>query len=194
MSDNSVIRYSSMMKSQFEALQANLQPLVPYGYYIIADGGFMAMPWIVANYPASKADKPGCSEFNAAVAATRHGVERAYGQLKMRFKILGGRSSFNSVDTVVHMNMAAIVLHNANLDTEAKHSALQRGPYPVSDGAPIGAVHLQQRDYAALLQFEVSGSGLSRMAWPEKLTRTAGQAVRRAVAIEFLGTPDNTYL
>lgn len=194
MSDSSVLRYSSFLKTQFQSLQTNLQPLVPFGYYVIADAGFMALPWVVANYTGTKLKNKDCCKFNDAIAATRHGVERAYGQLKGRFKILGGRSSFNSVETVVKMNTAAVVLHNSNLDTEARHSVFQRGPYPVSDGGPVDAVHMQQRDYAALVQFEVSGSGIERMAWPEKLTREAGHAVRRAAAVELLGTPGNIHL
>ena len=194
MSDGSVLRYSSFNQTQFMALQLGEPPIIPYGYCVIADGGFMALPWIVANYSSKQAEKPACAAFNVAVAATRHGVERAYGQLKARFKILGGRSSFNSVETVVDMNMAAVILHNANLDVEARHSHFVRGPAPVSGGAGVSGVARAQREYSAVLQHEVSGSGLTRVAWPERLTRVAGQSVRRAMAIDLLGTADTEFL
>ena len=185
--DARVLRYSGMLREQFQCVMHGQDPPIPYGYFIIADGGFMALPWVVSNYQGVDLRFKEARRFNNAVAATRHGVERAYGQLKARFKILSGRQSFNSIEQVSRMVWAAVVLHNANLDFESTHEALVRGPATVSDGEPCANVIEQQRQFAEVLQAEAAQSDLDLMAWPERLTRSAGKAVRRSVALDTLG-------
>ena len=185
--DSTVLRYSSFNREQFSALCNGQLPAVPYGYIIIADGGFMALPWVVSNYSGTSNLHEHCAAFNNAVAATRHGVERAYGQLKRRFKILGGRSSFNGGETVVKMNEAGVILHNANLDTEARHSSLIRGMMPVSDGAPVPAVARAQKEYAEVVQDLHASNPIDPASWPERVTRIAGKAIRAEVAKATLG-------
>lgn len=193
--DSTVIRFCELTRAQFMALCERTLPPIPYGYYLIADGGFMALPWVISNYRAAQCrSSSNCGQFNNLVAATRHGIERAYGQVKGRFKILGGRSSFNSIDTVVKMNYAAVVLHNANLDVESRYAALVRGPIGAGSGEPLDCVVRAHREYARIVAEEHDDDPMSPSDWPVALTRQAGMAVRRGLVQHVLGVKDDPHI
>lgn len=91
------------------------------------------------------------------------------------------------------MVWAAVVLHNSNLDFESAHEALARGPPVSSDGEPCVNVIEQRRQFADVLQAEAAQSDLDLMAWPERLARSAGKAVRRSVALDTLQVQRSSY-
>lgn len=112
----------------------------------------------------------------------------------MRYKLIGGRTSFHSVAAARDLNIAAIVLHNANLETEASSQHIARGPIPVAGGGINLSVAIAQREYTAVVLDGADQVSDQHNTWPINLTRTAGYAVRRAVAQHALNNYDSTHL
>lgn len=179
MSDTSVLRTSHLASTQHLRVQAGMQPPIPYGKFLLADGGFTLCPWVVMNYTELECAKdPACQRFNTYVSKSRAIVERAFGQIKMRYKRIGGRTSFDRKERVCIMVRAACVLHNLTLETE---STVFASPRIETDCPTLPAV-----DGVAELQKAHTVPAEGSYLGADSNVREAARNVRKLVANDAL--------
>lgn len=179
MADTTVLCTSTLATTQTVFARDAKLPPVPYGYFLLADAGFASLPWVVQNYSTLHCTEcTACQKFNNCIGRGRGIVERAYGQLKMRFKRLGGRASFDRKEQVARMVRACCGLHNLNINMEAELFGASRLRCTHEVAAPLDAV--------AALQFRHTAPPLGVRLGADQAVREAAYAVRRAVANDAL--------
>ena len=179
MADTTVLRTSSLATAQVIKSRANATPPIRYGFFLLADAGFASLPWVVQNYTAIQCQKsPGCRKFNHCIGRGRGIVERAYGMLKMRFKRIGGRSSFDRKEQVSRFVRVCCALHNLAIDMESTLFQAQRVRGNVEVGAATAGV--------AAAQFAGRAPASGSRIGADRATREAGYRVRQIVANDTL--------
>lgn len=175
MADTTVLCTSKLATSQTVRARQSKLPPIPYGYFLLADVGFASLPWVVQNYSTLHCtDSAACQKFNNCIGRGRGIVERAYGQLKMRFKRLGGRSSHDRKEQVARMVRVCCGLHNLNIDMEAELFGALRVRFKGQVVAPLPEVVRLQHLHTA----PTVGARLGA----DQAVREAAYAVRREVA------------
>lgn len=179
MADTTVLRSSMLASEQVQMVRMQQSPPIPFGYFLLADAGFATMPWVVQNYTDVQCTASlGCRKFNHCIARGRGIVERAYGQLKMRFKRLGGRTSYDRKEQVVRYVRACCALHNLNIIMEGELFSVSRVQRSAEVLQPVAGV--------AALQFAHTVPSDGAYIGSDKNMRLAGQAVRRLIANDAL--------
>lgn len=177
MSDSHVLRGSSLVRTHLQLMIADRAPLVQHGRYILADGGFAMLPFMLQNFPKTETRLGRDMQkrtFNHWVGTARGVVERAFGQLKQRFKRLGGRSSYDRKERVVQMVEAACALHNLHIRIELEHGISRVPPHE----------HIAMTtdpEVCALQRYHTVPSGGNLLGSDQKV-REAANTIRQRVA------------
>ena len=80
--------------------------------YILGDGGYPNLPWLVTVFPGHDTNLPSAQRrFNFAHSSARNVIERAFGRLKGRWRILMSKLR-HKVEFVPAIIMACVILHN----------------------------------------------------------------------------------
>ncbi|OWZ00228.1 hypothetical protein PHMEG_00028632 [Phytophthora megakarya] len=96
-------------------LGTTMDKVIPPGTHMIADAGYAIRPWLMTPYPetfdgAYRDTKT--RRFNFAHSSTRMVVERAFGVVKERFRVLNACIDVDDVGRAVDIIATSIVLHN----------------------------------------------------------------------------------
>ena len=79
--------------------------------YLLGDAGYALSASIIVPYPGERLT-PEQEHFNFVHSSTRMCVERAFGMLKMRWRILNGKVCVRDPYVVSHYTSCACILHN----------------------------------------------------------------------------------
>ncbi|MCO5587705.1 hypothetical protein L7F22_041656 [Adiantum nelumboides] len=96
-------------------------PGVPYGQhqqireYIIGDGGYLNLPWLVIPYPVADTD-PCVQTFNYKLSSNRIVIEHTFGHLKQMWGYLQQRVRNPDVDFLPSIIVSCSILHNIWVD------------------------------------------------------------------------------
>lgn len=143
----------------------------PMSYMIICDAAYECTRYTLPAFKESETHgKAWRSKFNTKVAKTRNSVERAFGRLKNKFRVLL-KAIEVSQDVLVHVIRACVVLHNM-----CQH---YKAPDPVADDELDGML---QGYYANLGRTTPLGTHA------EPHGETEGRRVRRCV-VQQVNTP-----
>jgi len=114
----------------------NPDELCPGGGYIIADSAYGLSPWLITPYPHDTTDV--CERnFNYILSSMRMVIERAYGKLKGRWRILADgvmSSSYRRCVRIVHVCCILHVLCIDNGDILPEEEALNTGQFDGGNG------------------------------------------------------------
>ncbi|MCO5576673.1 hypothetical protein L7F22_030488 [Adiantum nelumboides] len=84
--------------------------------YIVGDGGYVLLPWLVIPYPRAMLQSTSHRRYNFLHSSTRIVVERAFGRLKETWKFLGGTVRCPNLLTLPSTIQACCILHNMLMD------------------------------------------------------------------------------
>ncbi|KAI5073910.1 hypothetical protein GOP47_0011923 [Adiantum capillus-veneris] len=89
---------------------------IPFGRqliweYILGDGGYLNLPWLVIPFPASDIDEH-TQKFNFKLSSTRIAVERTFGRLKQMWGYLHQRIKQPYVELLPRIIATCCILHN----------------------------------------------------------------------------------
>ena len=80
--------------------------------YLLADGGYPNLPWLITVFPGHDTDlSTSQRRFNFAHSSARTVIERAFGRLKGRWRILMSKLR-HKVEFVPAIIMCCVTLHN----------------------------------------------------------------------------------
>lgn len=124
MADPTVLKGSDLVRAHLSRVENDDTPLIEFGKLILADGGFAQLPWLLQSYTAEEeAAHAWRAGLNGRIGRGRGIVERAFGQMKNRFKRIGGRSSCDRKERVVQMVKACCALQNLTINMEVELGA-----------------------------------------------------------------------
>ncbi|XP_036139699.1 protein ANTAGONIST OF LIKE HETEROCHROMATIN PROTEIN 1-like [Monomorium pharaonis] len=106
--DSRVLRRSPL----YEAASVNQAMLFPNQTFILGDSAYPSLPWLVSPYKDNGHLSPQQVEFNYMISSTRISVERAFGQLKGRFRRIKFFNEYRTLPFIINTVVAACILHN----------------------------------------------------------------------------------
>lgn len=110
--DSRVLRRSPMYETAF----ANQIQLFPDETFLIGDSAYPSLPWLVPPYKDNGHLTPQQIEFNYMLSSTRMSVERAFGNLKGRFRRIKFFNEYRQMPFIINVVVAACILHNYCID------------------------------------------------------------------------------
>ena len=84
--------------------------------YLVGDAGYPLKPYMMIPYPLNQLTQRKNREYNFKHSSTRMCVERSFGQLKNRWRVLGDTMRVRNMDKVQDIIFACVILHNLCLD------------------------------------------------------------------------------
>ncbi|MCO5594504.1 hypothetical protein L7F22_048536 [Adiantum nelumboides] len=78
--------------------------------YIISDGGYMDLPWLMTPFPGTQLDEQ-TQRFNFKLSSTRIVVERTFGQLKQIWRYLHQRIKQPDIELLSDIITTCCILH-----------------------------------------------------------------------------------
>lgn len=155
---------------QRAALEVPVPPATPGGparvarlpLQVVADSAYTATEFVLPAFQDSTADVGPRRTFNLAHARTRNVIERAFGLLKARWRILLRRID-TKLSTTVHIIAACCILHNicvkAGLEEDAEVAAEARRLLAESEAARAAAAAARAAGPPAREQWNSSTHG-----------------------------------
>lgn len=158
-----------------------LQVLAGAGKFYLVDSGYPNRPGYLAPYRTTRyhleefqnAEEPQGKEelFNYAHSSLRNCIERAFGVLKQKFRILMGIPSYN-LQTQTHIVVACMALHNfirlsqerdrhfARCDRDPNYvTAVAFVQQPPTEEAPVVVDNQQMNEFRDLIAFQMFHGG-----------------------------------
>lgn len=90
--------------------------IMPRGLHLLGDSGYSLREVMMTPYDFNSLDNFPTRKYNKVHAQTRGVIERAFGQLKCRWRILKGILAMKTPESVARTIAAAVVLHNLSID------------------------------------------------------------------------------
>ena len=154
-----------------------LQVLAGAGKFYLVDSGYPNRPGYLAPYRTTRyhleefqnAEEPQGKEelFNYAHSSLRNCIERAFGVLKQKFRILMGIPSYN-LQTQTHIVVACMALHNfirLSQERDRHFARCDRDPnyvpaaasvqQPPTEEAPVVLDNQQMNEFRDLIAFQM---------------------------------------
>ena len=104
---------SVFLESGFGKVHASI---IPKGMFILADAGYTLSERMITPYPTGDDAPPEHVLFNKLHSKTRMPVERAFGALKGRWRILNKTLESTNIQTICKVIRCCILLHNLTLN------------------------------------------------------------------------------
>lgn len=119
----------------YETANINKEILFPSQTFLLGDSAYPCLSWLVPPFRDNGHLSPQQTEFNFMHSSTRIVVERAFGQLKGRFRRIKFFTEYRDISFITNTVVAACILHNYCI---AKNDAYDFPEYIDNDFINIG--------------------------------------------------------
>jgi hypothetical protein len=85
---------------------------IPAGHFIVGDGGYVLLPWLMIPYQTPQTNTVERSYYNKALSQQRVKIEQAFGRLKARWRKLLTRMDMDNQEHAQLFIASAFLLHN----------------------------------------------------------------------------------
>jgi len=96
----------------YETANTNKEILFPSRTFLLGDSAYPCLPWLVPPFRDNGHLTPQQTEFNFMHSSTRIVVEKAFGQLKGRFRRVKFFTEYRDISFITNTVVAACILHN----------------------------------------------------------------------------------
>lgn len=96
----------------YETATTNQAILFPNDTFLISDLAYPSLPWLVPPFKDNGHLNPQQVEFNYMISSTRMCVEKAFGQLKGRFRCIKFFTEYPDLPFITNTVVAACIIHN----------------------------------------------------------------------------------
>jgi len=96
----------------YETVNTNKEILFPGRTFLLGDSAYPCLPWLVPSFRDNGHLTPQQTEFNFMHSSTRIVVEKAFGQLKGRFRRVKFFTEYRDISFITNTVVAACILHN----------------------------------------------------------------------------------
>ena len=85
---------------------------IPFKPFLLGDAGYPLLPWLMTPFLANQSLSQAQQNYNFWHSSTRMVVERAFGMLKNRWRLLLGKSRIRDPSRMCKVVAACVALHN----------------------------------------------------------------------------------
>jgi len=96
----------------YETAMTDKRILFPGETFLLGDSAYLSLPWLVPPFRDNGHLTPQQTEFNFIYSSTRITVEKAFEQLKGRFRRIKFFTEYRDITFITNTVVAAYILHN----------------------------------------------------------------------------------
>jgi hypothetical protein len=132
---------------------------IPQGYFVIGDGGYVLLPWMLIPFDVTECNTVEKRLFNKMLSQQRVRIEQAFGRLKARWRKLLTRMDMTNQDDVKNFIACGFLLHNycerngdLLLQEELREAAAARAERPDHQDEPADSEEARGAGVAKLMR------------------------------------------